>query len=84
VLGAPIWGEFYQNMIDEKIYSPGKFEFIEKLVEEDRLVYRNIDIRTGKFVRAPKEYRRKILMKKEQAPKTITDKIWEGFKGLFN
>ena len=83
-LVAPLWKNFYQQMIDEDIYTPTKFEFIKENTDNDELVYRDMDIRSGKIQRTPKEFRRTILMKKDQAPKTFTEKIWNGFKGWFN
>jgi penicillin-binding protein 1A len=82
-LAAPLWKDFYQTMIDKDIYTPTKFEFINENTKNGELVYRDIDLRTGEVKKAPKEFRREILFKKSQAPKTITEKIWNGFKGWF-
>ena len=83
-VALPLWKTFYQTMIDNKIYTPSKFEFLEDNIKSGELVYRNIDIRTGEIKKAPPEFRRTILLKKDQVPKSFTKKIWDGFKGWFN
>ncbi len=83
-LAAPLWKNYYQTMIDEGIYKPNKFEFIDENIKNREIVSRDIDLRTGEVTKAPKEFRREILFKKDQAPKTFTEKIWKGFKGWFN
>ena len=79
-MAAPLWRNYYQNMINERIYSPGSFEFINENIKNGELVARNIDIRSGEVKRVSREYRRKVLFKKEQAPETPTKKF---FKGIF-
>jgi len=83
-MAVPLWKIFYQSMIDEGIYRPNKFDFIHENIKSGELVSRDIDIRTGEVKKAPTRFRRKILFKKGQAPKSFTEKIWNGFKGWFN
>ena len=83
-IAVPLWKNYYQNMIDKGVYKPSKFDFIDDNIKSGELVSRDIDIRTGEVTRAPKEFRRKILFKKNQAPKSVTEKIWNGFKSWFN
>ena len=83
-LAAPMWRSFYQTMIDDGTYMPTKFEFIKDSIDSGELVRRDIDIRTGEVKKAPTEFRREILFKKDQAPKSSVRKIWNGFKGWFN
>ncbi|MCK5780803.1 MAG: penicillin-binding protein [Psychrilyobacter sp.] len=82
-LAAPMWRSFYQTMIDDGTYMPTKFEFIKDSIDSGELVRRDIDIRTGEVKKAPTEFRREILFKKDQAPKSSVRKIWNGFKGWF-
>ena len=82
-LAAPMWRSFYQTMIDDGTYMPTKFEFIKDSIDSGELVRRDIDIRTGEVTKAPTEFRREILFKKDQAPKSSVRKIWNGFKGWF-
>ena len=83
-MAAPLWKNYYQKMIDKGIYTPGSFEFIDKNIRSGELVARNIDIRSGEVQRVAKNYRRKILFKKDQAPDTPTIKFFKGiFRSIF-
>ena len=44
---APMWGRYYQTLINKGLYTPGKFEFLENYLETGDLVKQNIDIYTG-------------------------------------
>ena len=44
---APMWGRYYQTLINKGLYTPGKFEFLENYLEPGDLVKQNIDIYTG-------------------------------------
>ncbi len=83
-MAVPLWKEYYQTMIDRKIYNPGSFDFIDENIKNGELIRRNIDLRDGKIKRAPREFKREVLFKKGQVPYTITEKIFKKLKGWFN
>ena len=86
-MAAPLWRNFYQKIIDEKIYSPTSFEFLEENIMRGELVERRIDLRNGELVRAPKEYRRDVLFKKGQVLERVVTKFFRevknGTRGFF-
>ncbi|OQY42820.1 MAG: penicillin-binding protein [Fusobacteriia bacterium 4572_74] len=83
-IAAPLWKNYYQTMIDRGIYTPTSFDFIEENIKNGELVSRNIDIRSGKIKRVPKNFKREVLFKKGQVPDTFTEKIFKKVKGWFN
>jgi len=83
-MAVPLWKNYYQTMIDNKIYNPSSFDFIDENINSGELVSRNIDLRSGEVKRAPKEFKREVLFKKGQVPDTITEKIFKGIKSWFN
>lgn len=83
-MAVPLWREYYQTMIDRKIYNPSSFDFIDDNIKNGELIRRNIDLRDGKIKRAPREFKREVLFKKGQVPYTITEKIFKKLKGWFN
>lgn len=46
-LVAPIWKDFYKKIIDEGLYTPSRFEYIDNLVANGKLYYQNLDPFTG-------------------------------------
>ncbi|MDO4691044.1 MAG: transglycosylase domain-containing protein [Fusobacterium sp.] len=44
---APLWARYYQRLIKENLYSPGKFEFLENHLEAGELMKQNINIYNG-------------------------------------
>lgn len=44
---APLWGKYYQTLINKDLYSPGKFEFLASHLEAGDLIKQNIDIISG-------------------------------------
>lgn len=83
-MAVPLWREYYQTMIDRKIYNPSSFDFIDDNIKNGELIRRNIDLRNGQIKRAPREFKREVLFKKGQVPYTITEKIFKKLKGWFN
>lgn len=83
-MALPLWKNYYQIMIDNNIYNPTSFDFINENIKNGELVSRNIDLRSGEVKRAPKEFKRKVLFKKGQVPDTITEKIFKKIKNWFN
>lgn len=46
-LVAPIWQKFYKKIIDEGLYTPSRFEYIDNLVANGKLYYQDLDPFTG-------------------------------------
>lgn len=44
---APLWARYYQRLIKENLYSPGRFQFLENHLEAGDLMKQNINIRSG-------------------------------------
>ena len=44
---APLWARYYQRLIKENLYSPGKFEFLENHLEAGDLMKQSINIYNG-------------------------------------
>lgn len=44
---APIWGEFYQKIINKSLYNPEKFEFIDDNIKRGTLITQNLNSRNG-------------------------------------
>lgn len=82
-LAAPLWGEYYQAMINRGVYSPGEFEFIKKHIRNRDLVSRTIDLRNGEIGMAYGDYRRTALFKKGQVPENFTDRFHWDIKNIF-
>jgi penicillin-binding protein 1A len=83
-MAVPLWKDYYQTMIDRKIYSPTSFDFIDENIKNGEIVFRNIDLRSGKIEKAPNKFKREVLFKKGQVPATVTEKIFKKIKGWFN
>jgi len=80
-LGTGLWRSYYQKIIDEGIYSPTKFEFIDDNISNGELVKRTIDTRDGDVGRVAREYRREVLFKKDQVPEGGVTKFFKGVTG---
>lgn len=44
---APLWARYYQRLIKENLYTPGRFEFLENHLEAGDLMKQNIDMYSG-------------------------------------
>ena len=44
---APLWGKYYQTLINKDFYSPGKFQFLASHLEAGDLIKQNINIISG-------------------------------------
>ncbi|WP_319370891.1 PBP1A family penicillin-binding protein [uncultured Ilyobacter sp.] len=82
-IAAPLWGEYYQTMINRGVYSPGEFEFIKTNLRNKNLVSRTIDLRSGELGSPSREYKRTALFKKGQVPDGFTDNVYWGIKNMF-
>jgi len=82
-IAAPLWGEYYQAMINRGVYTPGDFEFIKENLKNKTLVSRTIDLRSGELGSPSREYKRTALFKKGQVPDGFTDNLYWGIKNMF-
>ncbi|MGL6113796.1 transglycosylase domain-containing protein [Cetobacterium sp. SF1] len=46
-LVAPLWGEYYQALVNKGIYVPGKFEFLNNYIKNGDLLLENLDTGSG-------------------------------------
>lgn len=81
---TPIWGKYYQNLVDNDIYTPGKFQFLEDHMKNGDLVSRNIDSRTGLLGDSSSISVREALFKREQLPLETNSKYSRGLDRFFN
>jgi len=82
-IAAPLWGEYYQALINRGVYTPGDFGFINENLKNKTLVSRTIDLRTGELGSPSREYKRTALFKKGQVPDGFTDNLYWGIKNMF-
>jgi penicillin-binding protein 1A len=80
---APIWGEYYQNLINNEIYTPGKFQFLEDHMKNRDLVTANIDSKTGLLGDSSTASVRTALFKREQLPLESNSKYSRGLDKFF-
>jgi len=82
-IGAPLWGKYYQKMVDEDIYVPGKFSFIEEHLKNGDLVEKKIDSRSGLISDGSSSFVRKALFKRWQLPVEGNAKYSGGLEKFF-
>lgn len=82
-MAAPLWGKYYQAMINKGIYSPGEFDFIKEHLKNRDLLSRSLDLRDGEIGIAPKQYERTALFKKGQISENISERFYWGIKNIF-
>ncbi|MGM0508681.1 MAG: transglycosylase domain-containing protein [Fusobacteriota bacterium] len=46
-VAASIWGDYVQTLIDKDLYIPTEFNFLEDNVKNKKLIYEDIDLKTG-------------------------------------
>jgi penicillin-binding protein 1A len=80
---APLWGEYYQRMINAGAYNPGEFQFMEEQIENGTLVTANIDSRTGLLGDSSSISVRTGLFKRGQAPVESNRSYSKGFGDFF-
>ena len=77
---APMWAKYYQTLINKKLYTPGKFEFLENYLETGDLVKQNIDIYTG-LLDGPNS--REFIVRKGRLQVESAAKYKNGIASLF-
>jgi penicillin-binding protein 1A len=80
---APIWGQYVQRLIDEGIYTPTKFEFLDNLVKEKELKYIDIDSRNGLLSDKSSYSIRTALFKTGYEPVEYSNKYKNGLDKFF-
>lgn len=78
---APLWARYYQRLIKENLYIPGKFEFLENHLEAGALFKQNIDIYSGLL---NGEKSREIVVPKGRMQVESASKYKKGIASLFN
>jgi penicillin-binding protein 1A len=82
-VAAPLYGSYYQRLLDRGIYTPGKFEFLEDAVKNGELVYKEIDSRTGLLADGGSEHRRWALFERGYEPVEKSSKYKFGLDKFF-
>jgi len=82
-IGAPLWGQYYQKMVDGDIYTPTKFSFIEEHLKNGDLVEKKIDSRSGLISDGSSAVRRDALFKRWQLPAERNSKYSAGLEKFF-
>ena len=77
---APMWGRYYQTLINKGLYTPGKFEFLENYLETGDLVKQNIDIYTG-LLDGPNS--KEMVIRKGRLQVESAEKYKNGIASLF-
>ncbi|ADO82582.1 transglycosylase domain-containing protein [Ilyobacter polytropus] len=80
---APLWGEYYQAMINKDAYTPGEFQFMEDHIENGNLITANIDSKTGLLGDSSSISIRKGLFKRGQVPVENNSSYSKGLESFF-
>lgn len=78
---APLWARYYQRLIKENLYVPGKFEFLESHIEAGDLYKQNIDLYTGLL---GGEQSKQMLVPKGRMQVESSEKYQKGVASIFN
>lgn len=82
-IAAPLWGQYYQNMINQDVYTPGKFSFIEDHLKNGDLIEKEINSKSGLLSNGPGNFTRKALFKRWQLPVDESSKYSNGLEKFF-
>ncbi|WP_319370820.1 transglycosylase domain-containing protein [uncultured Ilyobacter sp.] len=80
---APLWGEYYQRIINTGTYTPGEFQFMEEQIENGNLVTASIDSRTGLLGDSSSISIRTGLFKRGQVPVESNRSYFSSFGDFF-
>ncbi|WP_320046315.1 transglycosylase domain-containing protein [uncultured Ilyobacter sp.] len=80
---APLWGEYYQKMINTDAYTPGEFQFMEDHIENGNLITANIDSKTGLLGDSSSISIRQGLFKRGQVPVENNSSYSKGLGSFF-
>lgn len=80
---APLWGAYYQRMINTDVYRPGVFQFMRDQIESGNLIAANIDSRTGLLGDVTSTSVRTGLFKRGQVPVESNSSYSKGFGDFF-
>lgn len=78
---APLWARYYQRLIKENLYVPGKFEFLENHLETGDLYKQNIDMHSGLL---SSETGKQVIVPKGRMQVESSDKYQKGIASIFN
>ena len=76
---APIWGDFYQKLINKGLYIPEKFEFIQDNIQNGALIQQNLNSKNGLIAT---NGGREFLIKSGQISLEQDNKFRNGISGI--
>lgn len=83
-VAAPICGTFYKRIINEAGYKPQSFEFIDNLIEQKSMYYKDVDVANGLIADATTTDKRVSIFKREYLPVEKAGKYKTGLSNLLN
>lgn len=78
-LVAPIWKKFYTKIIDEGLYTPSRFEYIDNLVANGKLYYQDLDPFSGLIT---EKGSKKFLLKNNKIQVEYNDKYKQNLRDI--
>lgn len=81
-IAAPICGKFLRTIVDNGTYKPKRFTFIDNLVEDKSMVYKEIDLKNGLIADSSTLEKRTALFKSEMSPIENASKYSKGLAAL--
>lgn len=76
---APIWGDFYQKLINKGLYTPEKFQFIQDNIQNGTLIQQNLNSKNGLVASSGG---REFLVKSGQISLEQDTKFQNGIAGI--
>lgn len=76
---APLWGEFYQKLIDKSLYKPEKFQFMDDNIKKGALITQNLNSQNG-FIAT--RGGREFLLRSGKISLETDSKFQNGISGL--
>ncbi|MGL4968815.1 MAG: transglycosylase domain-containing protein, partial [Fusobacteriaceae bacterium] len=77
---APIWGEFYKQLVDKGLYIPEKFQFIDDNIKKGTLITQNLNSKNGLIATSGG---REFLLRSGRISLERDTKYSNGIAGLF-
>nr|WP_307775262.1 transglycosylase domain-containing protein [uncultured Cetobacterium sp.] len=77
---APLWKNFYQKLIDDGIYKPSKFDFLNNHVQNGDILYQSLDPNTGML--KDSKYNKEFLLRRGRMEVESADKYTNGISGV--
>lgn len=77
---APLWKNYYKELIDSGIYSPTRFDFLENHVQNDDIFYQELDPYTGMITE--KKSTKSFLLRRGRMQVESDSKYANGIAGV--